>query len=647
MSSLKHQHKNLDSYSMMIVSKYLKFRNDFINMISVNSKFKETLDKFRFNPISITSNKLFQRIDTQFLYSPKDIVLEGIKHYQVCYLVNYDTTQQYPDNYTFKHILYDNATFQKYGDTALPKCNEMSKYYLNPLNEIVIPTQVTSLQFELNYQTNAVNKLILHNNIIRIEPECFKYFTNISTITLPTMLKELKRELFYGCKSLQSIHIPESIETIESGCFKSCSSLSSITFDCEICSIPSYCFNLCSSLKTISIPTSVTSIGDAAFCDCHRLVSLTIGSLISSFPKSCFMRCDKLNQIIVKDGENKELKEALIIPSFITSLGEGCFSSCSSLKSVIIPSSINTLSSECFRYCTSLSRIILSTTLTKLGDLCFDSTTKLHSINLPTTLNHIGKNVFGSITSISIPSSVNTISDTAFSNCKQLKEISFEKEPESLLILNTCTRLSSVTVQNTTKITSVVPLFISRLLSENNIECTSFSLQQFDLEHISTKHPESVGIIGDVVKSRNTIHKFDMDNSIKMLHNSCFHSCVCLTTINFSSTLRSIGSSCFRNCLFLNNVHLPHGIQSIPTSCFENCPRLQQIDIPTTVTSIEDMAFLNCNRIKQIIIPYVVKFGMKCFESCVGLTKIVINNKIDKGNIFPVCISDKCFEYAD
>ncbi|KAL7720296.1 Leucine rich repeat protein bspa family [Entamoeba marina] len=52
----------------MICSKYFKTSKDYINLICVNSKFKETTEKFRYNPIPIKNLKLFPRIQTQHLY---------------------------------------------------------------------------------------------------------------------------------------------------------------------------------------------------------------------------------------------------------------------------------------------------------------------------------------------------------------------------------------------------------------------------------------------------------------------------------------------------------------------------------------------------------------------------------------------------
>ena len=63
------KNRKVDSYSILIVSNYLKNKEDYLNIIQVCKKFKKTLKKFRYNPIPITNKKLFPLLQTQYLYS--------------------------------------------------------------------------------------------------------------------------------------------------------------------------------------------------------------------------------------------------------------------------------------------------------------------------------------------------------------------------------------------------------------------------------------------------------------------------------------------------------------------------------------------------------------------------------------------------
>ena len=85
-------------------------------------------------------------------------------------------------------------------------------------------------------------------------------------------------------------------------------------------------FSFCSSLSEIVIPSSVTSIGDGAFSCCHSLSEIVIPSSVTSIGDHAFSGCDSLSEIV--------------IPSGVTSIGNYAFSGCSSLKYISIPKSV-------------------------------------------------------------------------------------------------------------------------------------------------------------------------------------------------------------------------------------------------------------------------------------------------------------------
>lgn len=55
----------------------------------------------------------------------------------------------------------------------------------------------------------------------------------------------------------------------------------------------------------------------------------------------------------------------------VTSLGNSCFSGCTSLTFITIPSSVTSLGYECFERCTSLADITIPSSVTSLGNHCF------------------------------------------------------------------------------------------------------------------------------------------------------------------------------------------------------------------------------------------------------------------------------------
>ncbi|KAL7711975.1 Leucine rich repeat protein [Entamoeba marina] len=212
----------VDSYSMLIVSKYFKTTQDFINVICVCKKFKETTEKLRFNPIPIKSLKLFPKIQTQYLYSKHDVMLKGVENFEAYYVIDY---KQYlklkGNNINFHHIKYTKYNRMSYGLEIPINVKELGESCYSCCNCITftIPTQITS-----------------------IELDCFSYNTKLINITLPKYLTKISNNCFSNCYSLTSITIPLSIESIHNYSFNECINLQSINLPNSITSIGNYCF---------------------------------------------------------------------------------------------------------------------------------------------------------------------------------------------------------------------------------------------------------------------------------------------------------------------------------------------------------------------------------------------------------------------
>jgi hypothetical protein len=143
----------------------------------------------------------------------------------------------------------------------------------------------------------------------------------------------------------------------------------------------------------------VTSIGELAFYECSTLTSITI-------------------------------------PSGVTSIGDRAFKDCKSLTSITIPSSVTCIGEWAFAHCDSLTQIqvVPDNPVYDSRDNCnaiieTKSNTLIAgcaSTIIPSSVTSIGERAFmdcKSLTFIAIPSSVTSIGDSAFWCCKNLTSI--------------------------------------------------------------------------------------------------------------------------------------------------------------------------------------------------------------------------------
>ena len=275
-------------------------------------------------------------------------------------------------------------------------------------------------------------------------------------------------------------------------------------------------------VRTVSFPDGLTSIGDYSFQDCTSLESVTI-------------------------------------PDNVEGIGIYAFSGCTSLTTVTIP--VNTyVSNRAFAGCSSMEAIIVDDSnpdFTSLDGVLFDK-------GMNTLIQYpAGKND----SHYSIPDSVTTIDQLAFSGCLHLTSVTI---PESVQVIqwgafSDCISLESVII------------------------------------------PEGV-------------------NTIPL---STFNGCTSLESVVIPSTVTSIGYTAFYNCTSLSTIDLPDGLLSIGSMAFQGCTSLTSIRIPDTVTTLESQIFYHCDSLEYIYIGNSVTtdiVGRSLLFDCPSLNTIEVGD---------------------
>ena len=118
--------------------------------------------------------------------------------------------------------------------------------------------------------------------------------TSFTSITLPNSIVEIGD---FSNSKLQSINVPEGVVTISDRAFSSCGDLTSVTLPSTLRTIGDGAFSNCDDLTTISISEGLETIGEEAFYDCTSLISVSLPQTLTEIGESLFAGCSNLETL--------------------------------------------------------------------------------------------------------------------------------------------------------------------------------------------------------------------------------------------------------------------------------------------------------------------------------------------------------------
>ncbi len=166
----------------------------------------------------------------------------------------------------------------------------------------------------------------------------------------------------------------------------------------------------------------------------------------------------------------------------------------------------------------------------------------------------IGDQAFqgGKFTSVSLPDSITSIGDYAFSSCGELTGIVLPSSLQSIgeYTFAFCDALESISI----------PQGVDTVSENAFADCNALSVVEL---------AEGVRVIGDFA----------------------FYSCPSLSAINLPTSLETIGLGAFLNDTALVSIDVPQGVTEVDGSAFKGCSSLQRISLPASITEIGISAF--------------------------------------------------------
>jgi len=377
--------------------------------------------------------------------------------------------------------------------------------------------------------------------VVAITDSGFTSYTNMTDIIIPDGVTRIGNYAFFNCDNLESVLIPAGVTSIGNFAFHNCYSLNFIFYGGASNS----------DWISITIGSNNTHLTEANRYYYSKTFYGTVNTqwrFIDSFPV-IWPITSGLAFTLINNGTEYEVAlgiatdyeifipavheglpvtkikdygfyiqenyiSSIMIPNSVTSIGKGAFVRCTWLKSITIPDSVTSIGSEAFYVCERLTSITIPNNVTSIGENAFDGCKSLTNINVD-----INNNNYSSLDGIlynkdktqlirvpeafngsySMPGSVTSMSQGAFSSCEYLTSIIISSGVTSISewAFAYCYRLTSITIPNSVTSIGERAFFACASLTSITIPSSVTSIGDYAFIHCTSATSITIGTLAD------------------------------------------------------------------------------------------------------------------------------------------------------
>lgn len=446
-----------------------------------------------------------------------------------------------------------------------PVIGQGTFYQCANLESVNIHEGVTTIGYGSFHGCTKLPSVVIPSTVTTLSQNAFRECTSMTEVTFAEgiQLTSIGSAAFYNT-GLVSVTIPAMVETINSEAFRSSVNLTEVVFPAEtqLKTINGTAFANCTKLPSFVMPNTVTTLGNAVFYRCPLLERVTLSNQITALPDETFRECSLLDNVI--------------IPHSVLRMGSSVFRTCTSLSSIIIPNSVTTMGTSVFEDCSALTSAAFEegTTITNLPDWTFYNT-RFASFVIPPSIETIARGVFmnnSALESIVIPNTVKSFTSTeTFSGCAALAEATFEEPCQVTSLPNNMfygAGLLQISIPTSVKTIGNIAFYNCKQMEEVSL-------------------PQGLTTIGNsAFRYCEKLNNVVLPGTLNSIQDWAFANCTSLENLTLEEGITSINRDVFQFS-GMKKVVLPATLGTIGVNLFHQCNQLEELDLSKCVNVYE------------------------------------------------------------
>lgn len=315
------------------------------------------------------------------------------------------------------------------------------------LTSVELPEGLLSIGvscFNMNGLPSVLTSIVFPSTLQVIDDNAFYHGKLGGDVEIPESVTKIGKLAFAQCP-ITSVNLPEGLQVLGGSAFSG-TKLTEMPEIPESITVLDSTFQGCTDIKEVTIPSQVTDIS-GAFAG-TGISTVTIPYQVTNYYRA-FNGCESLEKVVIESQSDT-------IPS--GGSAQGVFQNCTNLESVILPEWVTTIGNYAFSGCTSLKDTAFLKDVKNIGEFAFQKAGL--SGNLVLNATSIGYKAFIDCVNLGpnvCLANVATIgangNTTVFNNCTGLtgvKYIQQEQKTPNMSTLQTTAILNGGTLTNDT-----------------------------------------------------------------------------------------------------------------------------------------------------------------------------------------------------
>ena len=408
-----------------------------------------------------------------------------------------------------------------------------------------------------------LTKVVIPEGVVEIGKDAFNGCTNLEDITLPSSIRKIGVRAFANIPYISKIIIPEGVEEIGDTAFSGDKNLAEISLPNSLKWIGSNVFSS-EKLKT-KVFNMIQYLGNETnpYLLAYKLDSRNLAPTSASFNKNTRFIGGSLFE-----GEKNLAKVTL--NEGLYAIGNSAFRSCP-IEDITIPSTVEVIGAYSFSSCAQLKACVINgNSLKNIMHEAFSGAGVLESISIPSSVEEIGFyafNEFGSSSELKYNEKDGGLylgnETNPYHALIGLKDYSIT----SFNIADTCVVLAAQCLRDAKGISSLsIPTTVKSIGESAFFQMTSLT---------EATIPSTVEMMGgNLFNSCGKITKIILNNAPTVLETGFAQSCPNLTSFVIPSSVRKLETGLFDRDESLTELVIPSSILEIKKGAVATCKNL-------------------------------------------------------------------------